>query len=522
MDGTVVASHGARAARDVLTLWRGCYEDARLIDTPWADGDRALAIVHALDFGCYDRVDGSDDAERTSTGGGGGDGDDANDQETGCRGVLLNGLLVRSPLAAPTGTYTAERATNVEGRPWVHLYRACVPDLPGTSGRRSSAQVYVKALEAAGLDMATNASLFTGLCWPVGRGLQAQMRVVTHQNVGLDPIEFARRTLVALGAAERAVRRRAARAIAAADAVTDAIEHEIDRLRTRILVACESAAASHVPIASSLISSSQSSVSQRRRTETAIRRKREPRDQTGGREDRQSARARRRRRDHKHRDDCVEPVWCVTHERWERASVSCTNRLTTTTTGDLTDTASTASATQSASESATTESNCASVASSCSSLSSSTTSSSSLTPSSPRSSTRSSSFAAGSTLAHASPSRHSPSSTTSTSTSTSNTTSPTSPTSSIMRAGYASAMASQVSDTSLALREPHTASGAGRARESQPISESRASQVAFDITECSEDIYSCCSECCSSSGCSCSVDGSTRDASSSSATGVAD
>lgn len=473
-----------------------------MIDTPWADGDRALAIVHALDFGCYDRVDGSDDAAaRDSTGSSTSCGTD--DGEAVCRGVLLNGLLVRSPLAAPTGTYTAERAANVEGRPWVHLYRACVPDLPGTSGRRSSAQVYVKALEAAGLDMATNASLFTGLCWPVGRGLQAQMRVVTHQNVGLDPIEFARRTLVALGAAERAVRRRAARAIAASDAVTDAIEHEIDRLRTRILVACESATASHVPIASSLLSPSSS---QRRRRDTpTARQKRERRDQSGGYDARQPVRERRRHRDDRHRDDCVEPVWCATHERWERASVSCGDRAPTTTTATSGDT----TTTQSASESTTTEPGCYLAAPPSSSSSTSS-------GASPRSLICSPSSLTSSALPHAaSSSEHSVSA--SSSSSTSSSTPSSSSMSSTTQTSYESTVSSQAPEMGPALREPHLALGVERVHRTGRAAES---QVAFDITECSEDIYSCCSECCSSSGCSCSVDGYTRDTSST--TGVAD
>lgn len=497
----MVTSHGARAARDVLTLWRGCYQDARLIDTPWADGERALAIVHALDFGCYDRVDGSDDATARDSTGNSSSSRGTDDGEAACRGVLLNGLLVRSPLAAPTGTYTAERATNVEGRPWVHLYRACVPDLPGTSGRRSSAQVYVKALEAAGLDMATSASLFTGLCWPVGRGLQAQMRVVTHQNVGLDPIEFARRTLVALGAAERAVRRRAARAIAAADAVTDAIEHEIDRLRTRILVACESATTLHMPS----LSSTSSSVSRSRRGTGATRRKRECRDQSEREDDRSASPRRRRRRDIRRRDDCVEPVWCATHERWERASVSCADRTTTTgkttTTAETsTDAVSTTMATQSASESTTTDSSC---------LAASSSSSLPLMASSPRRLAYSSSFLTGTApLVHTSSSEH----TLSSSSSLSSSAQPS--------CASTASSSSQGSETSSILREPHsTAAGAERAHRAHSAAGSRASQVAFDITECSEDVYSCCSECCSSSGCSCSVDGSTRDASSATGTG---
>nr|UDO48034.1 hypothetical protein [Pandoravirus massiliensis] len=499
MDGSVVASHGTRAARDVLTLWRGCYQDARLIDTPWADGDRALAIVHALDFGFYEHGANSDrltstststssrndDAERGSTGTSG----DTNDGEGEFRGVLLNGLLVRSPLAAPTGTYTAERAINVEGHPWVHLYRACVPDLPGTNGRRSSAQVYVKALEAAGLDMATNASLFTGLCWPMGRGLQAQMRVVTHQNVGLDPIEFARRTLVALGAAERAVRRRAARAIAAADAVTDAIEHEIDRLRTRILGACESVAVTTRTPPASLRH-------RHRRDAAPVRSKRESRDRSD-RGDRHSVRA--RRRGDRRRDDNVEPVWCVTHERWERASVSCADSASlSTTTTTTTMATSIDNATQSASESATGDLNGSAAAFASSSLS--------LMPSY-RPLAGTSSLTDNLSSSHESSPEHSPSpsSPVSSSSSTSACSSSSPHTSS------SSSTVSTVQSSCATTAMPSQASEAGSRDSRATIDTHKSKFIAFDITECSEDIYSCCSECCSSSGCSCSVDASTRD-----------
>lgn len=389
----------SRTAADVLTLWRGCYDDARLIDTPWAGNDgRALALVHALDFSTGDSrgsrrrrrhakkddTHSGDDDDRDSQGDDGHYDDDDDDDDE--QGVTLNGLAVRSPLAAATGTYTAERAADGGRRPWVHFYRACVPDLPGTSGRRSSAQVYVKALEAAGLDVAASASLFTGLGWSVGRGVQAQVRVVTHQNVGLDPIEFARRTLVALGAAERAVRRRAARTIAAADAVTDAIDHEIDRLRDRLLTAYERAP----------------------RHAAVSRQPSHQRESSAG-----SGRHRRRRRT---RDDGTERVWCPSHERWERVDVSCVDD----------------------------------------------------------------SAKGGSSRARE------------------------------ITVGDASSSLSSTSSASSSTSDAQTKSDTTRTSHGGGAS---TMPTAFEIPERSDDAYSCCSECCSSSGCSCSMETSTRETS---------
>ncbi|QBZ80795.1 hypothetical protein pclt_cds_197 [Pandoravirus celtis] len=409
MDDPIPTAHrSSRVAEGVLTLWRGCYDDARLIEAPWGDGD-ALALVHALDFGGNAKRDrrhrrrrrrhqkdghakqssddDSDDDKKGSRSDDDSDGDE-DDSDGEEQGVTLNGIAVRSPLAAATGTYTAERVDDGGRRPWVHLYRACVPDLPGAHGRRSSAQVYVKALEAAGLDVAASASLFTGLAWAVGRGVHAQVRVVTHQNVGLDPIEFARRTLVALGAAERAVRRRAAKVIAAADAVTDAVHHEIDRLRDRLLTAYERAPARHAPVASP------------------------PRHQDSGGE-------RRRRRRRRVYDDGTERVWCASHERWERAEVSCVD-----------------------------------------------------------------------TSATSAPSREGATSDPST-------------------ASKASATATTSPSTSSGTTGETTHGHADRVRDAVTT----LLPVAFDIPERSDDAYSCCSECCSSSGCSCSLETSTRDAS---------
>ncbi|AGO83716.1 hypothetical protein psal_cds_200 [Pandoravirus salinus] len=419
------ARRSTRVAQGVLTLWRGCYDDARLIQAPWGD-DEALALVHALDFGSSSNAKrdrrrrrrhrhhedanankySGDDSSNNKEGShrddendrrGSGDDDDNDDddgEDDGKQGVTLNGLAIRSPLAAATGTYTAERVDDGARRPWVHLYRACVPDLPGANGRRSSAQVYVKALEAAGLDVAASASLFTGLAWTVGRGVHAPVRVVTHQNVGLDPIEFARRTLVALGAAERAVRRRAAKVVAAADAVTDAVHHEIDRLRDRLLTAYERAPTRHGHV--------------------AVPRHRDSSDE-------------RRRRRHQRRrayDDGTERVWCASHERWERPEVSCVD----------------ASAGSSAPSHESTASQ------------------------------HSSSSAAASTV-------------------------------------------DQATASTEASSSPTNGTAHGHAANNTRDATTTLLPVAFDIPERSDDAYSCCSECCSSSGCSCSMETSTRDTS---------
>jgi len=300
-------SHGCGGlAHKVLALWRKCYSDARLLDTHWAaEPHCAVALVHSLDFGqqrqrrhgrpssakhsegtmswvdscaslsslsLSSSMDTASCTDETTTAT---DKGDKRRPAVSMSMALLNGLCVRSPLTAATGTFTSERVmpdrhhhkdsghkkhcSSSSSSPssssssssectkdnhrdkgvWVNLYRACVPDLPGAHGQRSSAQVYVKALEAAGLDVAASACLFTGLCWPLGPGADAQVRVITHQNVGLDPVEFARRTLVALCAVEHAVKKRIERSKRVATAALDQLDDEIDRLRHRLRRACD-------------------------------------------------------------------------------------------------------------------------------------------------------------------------------------------------------------------------------------------------------------------------------------------
>jgi hypothetical protein len=326
----------SRTKNDVLTLWRGCYEDAHLIDTPWG-GRHALALVHTLHFTdqhpkeqagyetAHDRgdrqrsaknVDNGDDNDNTDDVNGtrkGAYGRDADDADRPIQRATINGLSVCSPLAAPMGTYTAERTVDNGVHKWVHLYRASVPDLPGAHGRRSSAQVYVKALEAAGLDVAASTTLFTGLAWSIGRGAQAPVRVVTHQNVGLDPLEFARRTLVALGAAERAVRHRAAKVVAAADAVTVAVRHEIDCLYDRLIAAYEGAPPGR--------GDALDSIGRKHQDVVDTRRTHRPQKQA----DHQRRQRRRQHRKTDTRSASAERAWCPVHERWERIGTTCTS-----------------------------------------------------------------------------------------------------------------------------------------------------------------------------------------------------
>jgi len=226
-DGTV---------KEVLTMWRTLYRDARLVDAKaWFSlSRRDVAYDDTEDDHSEDRShkhrDGSKRRRQKAA-------TDALSIVHGMafaerRPAALNGMQVRSPLAVPTGTYTAEWSApcnehslvqSVDGdgervcghnrhangpRRWVNLYRACVPDMEGASGRRSTVQIYVKSLEASGLDAACATSLFTGLVWPCDVTSAAPLRVVTHQNVGLDPIEFTRRTLMALEVVERVIARR--------------------------------------------------------------------------------------------------------------------------------------------------------------------------------------------------------------------------------------------------------------------------------------------------------------------------
>lgn len=102
--------------------------------------------------------------------------------------MTINGLASRSPLAN-NALYSSE----VSNGRYLNLYEIMVPDVPGQNGQPSSGSRYVNALAANGLDVAgVHFHWFGGLM----NGVNAV--AVHHQNVGMDPLEFSRRTIQAI------------------------------------------------------------------------------------------------------------------------------------------------------------------------------------------------------------------------------------------------------------------------------------------------------------------------------------
>ncbi len=77
----------------------------------------------------------------------------------------------------------------------LNLYEAMIPDFPGPNGERSTVQIYLDALARLGLDGAGAHFHWTGQTMNIGEVLVA---AIHHQSSALAPLEFTRRTIIAL------------------------------------------------------------------------------------------------------------------------------------------------------------------------------------------------------------------------------------------------------------------------------------------------------------------------------------
>jgi hypothetical protein len=80
-----------------------------------------------------------------------------------------------------------------------------IPDIPGTNGALSTAQIYVNALHAQGLDVAGFHFHWTGSTVFENDKLVA---AVHHQKINMDPLTFTMKTIAALNDAMEVVQRR--------------------------------------------------------------------------------------------------------------------------------------------------------------------------------------------------------------------------------------------------------------------------------------------------------------------------
>lgn len=104
--------------------------------------------------------------------------------------MTINGLPSKSPLAN-NALYSFECTRDK----FLNLYEIMIPDIPGEEGERSTAQIYVNALAAEGLDVSgVHWHFFGGIMDANDRGAFA----IHHQNIGLNPKEFTRATIRAL------------------------------------------------------------------------------------------------------------------------------------------------------------------------------------------------------------------------------------------------------------------------------------------------------------------------------------
>lgn len=115
----------------------------------------------------------------------------------------INGLVVRSPLGID-----AFFSTECSDNQYVNLYTVILPDIPGTDGDISTSQFYINRLAEEGLNVSGIMFKWSGAGTepPVpGRILN-----IRHQNIGLHPIDFSKRTIRALKATIRLINTRVA------------------------------------------------------------------------------------------------------------------------------------------------------------------------------------------------------------------------------------------------------------------------------------------------------------------------
>lgn len=105
--------------------------------------------------------------------------------------LTIDGLPSRSPLAN-NALYSCE----VAGGRFLNLYEIMLPDVPGASGAPSSVQRYADAVTRLGIHVAGNHYHWTGA------KMMGHFPLAIHTySIGMDPFEFARRTMAGLQAA---------------------------------------------------------------------------------------------------------------------------------------------------------------------------------------------------------------------------------------------------------------------------------------------------------------------------------
>lgn len=120
--------------------------------------------------------------------------------------MKINGLPSKSPLSN-NALYSAECS---KGH-YLNLYEIMIPDIPGCDGSPSTSEIYVKELADQGLSVAGvhfhwwGSEIFsTKTTKRIDRGVTA----VHHQAIDIDPLEFSKRTIVALKKTMKVIEKR--------------------------------------------------------------------------------------------------------------------------------------------------------------------------------------------------------------------------------------------------------------------------------------------------------------------------
>jgi hypothetical protein len=169
-------------AKTVESIWKTAFPSASIlpvIGMP-STGNGVMTLIHGMDLG---------------------------DSKIPMPLLKINGLISKSALAN-NALYSVECSGGGGGNPsvYLNLYEIMLPDIPGTNGAKSTAQIYINELAKAGLDVTAAHYHWTGAgVFPNDKGVTA----VHHMGIDIDPIDFSDRTIAALRVAMAEIMRRA-------------------------------------------------------------------------------------------------------------------------------------------------------------------------------------------------------------------------------------------------------------------------------------------------------------------------
>lgn len=118
--------------------------------------------------------------------------------------LKINNFPSKSPLSN-NGLFSTE----VSKDRFLTLYEVMLPDIPGPYGERSTADIYVKAIEKAGMD--TAGVHFHWWASSVFPGKDHGVTAVHHQAIGMNPVEFSQKTIQILQQVSQVIMQRVAK-----------------------------------------------------------------------------------------------------------------------------------------------------------------------------------------------------------------------------------------------------------------------------------------------------------------------